>query len=215
MKHTQHHPDDVNLKTLEIAFDRTCQFACSYCNPAFSSTWVRDIKTNGPYTSLVSDGRNHFTHTHDASQLYTYGETNPYTEAFFAWWESDLHKTLQELRITGGEPLMSGETWKLLDWFKANKGKSRQTSHQLKSGHGSIETVGVCQKRPRTFHTWKFTPATKLLIPRPNISEMALTMTCGCTTYKSFWNMITYVQFTSCAPSMHFAWTAWTPSWIS
>jgi hypothetical protein len=116
--------ENVNLRTLEIAFDRTCQFACSYCNPAFSSTWVRDIKTNGPYTSLVSDGRNHFTHAHDASQLYTYGETNPYTEAFFAWWESDLHKTLQELRITGGEPLMSGETWKLLDWFKANKGRS-------------------------------------------------------------------------------------------
>jgi organic radical activating enzyme len=116
--------EDVNLKTLEIAFDRTCQFACSYCNPAFSSTWVRDIKVNGPYTSLVSDGRNHFTHIHDSAQLYTYGETNPYTEAFFAWWESDLHKTLQELRITGGEPLMSGETWKLLDWFKDNQGKS-------------------------------------------------------------------------------------------
>ena len=32
--------DDVNLKTLEIAFDRTCQFACSYCNPAFSTTSV-------------------------------------------------------------------------------------------------------------------------------------------------------------------------------
>jgi organic radical activating enzyme len=127
--------EDVNLKTLEIAFDRTCQFACSYCNPAFSSTWVRDIKVNGPYTSLVSDGRNHFTHTHDASQLYTYGETNPYTEAFFKWWDSDLHKTLQELRITGGEPLMSGETWKLIDWFKANKGKS-QTKLAINSNLG-------------------------------------------------------------------------------
>jgi hypothetical protein len=41
--------EDVNLRTLEIAFDRTCQFACSYCNPAFSSTWVNDIKRNGPY----------------------------------------------------------------------------------------------------------------------------------------------------------------------
>ena len=30
---------DVNLKTLEIAFNRTCQLACSYCNPAFSTTW--------------------------------------------------------------------------------------------------------------------------------------------------------------------------------
>ena len=118
------HREDVNLRTLEIAFDRTCQFACSYCNPAFSSTWVKDIRNHGPYTNLVSDGRNHFTHLHDSSQLYTYGEVNPYTEAFFAWWESDLHRTLQELRITGGEPLMSGETWKLLDWFKNNRGKS-------------------------------------------------------------------------------------------
>ena len=116
--------EDVDLRTLEIAFDRTCQFACSYCNPAFSSTWVRDIDRNGPYTGLVSDGRNHFTHSHSSAQLYRFGETNPYAEAFFAWWESDLHRTLQELRITGGEPLMSGETWKLLDWFKTNQGKS-------------------------------------------------------------------------------------------
>ena len=116
--------EDVDLRTLEIAFDRTCQFACSYCNPAFSSTWVRDIKRNGPYTQLVSDGRNHFTHAHDSAQLYEYGESNPYIDAFFKWWESDLHRTLQELRITGGEPLMSGHTWKLIDWFKTNSGKS-------------------------------------------------------------------------------------------
>lgn len=123
--YTTPHQDDVNLRTLEIAFDRTCQFACSYCNPAFSSTWVRDIQRNGPYESLVSDGRNHFTHDHPSSQLYRFGETNPYVEAFFKWWETDLHKTLQELRITGGEPLMSGETWKLIDWFKDNKGRSK------------------------------------------------------------------------------------------
>jgi organic radical activating enzyme len=116
--------EDVDLQTLEIAFDRTCQFACSYCNPAFSSTWVRDIKTNGAYNGLVSDGRNHFTHPHDSSQLYRFGETNPYVEAFHAWWETDLHRTLKELRITGGEPLMSAETWKLIEWFKTNKGKS-------------------------------------------------------------------------------------------
>ena len=115
---------DVNLKTLEIAFDRTCQFACSYCNPAFSSSWVRDLRKHGPYIGLESDGRNHFTHTHDSSQLYTPDEVNPYAEAFFAWWESDLHKTLKELRITGGEPLMSPYLWRLIDWFKANKGKS-------------------------------------------------------------------------------------------
>ena len=132
---------DVDLQTLEIAFDRTCQFACSYCNPAFSSTWVRDIKHNGPYTGLVSDGRNHFTHAHDSSQLYTFNDRNPYVDAFFQWWESDLHRTLKELRITGGEPLMSGYTWKLLDWFKKNQGKS-QTRLAINSNLGmSTEDV--------------------------------------------------------------------------
>ena len=116
---------DVDLQTLEIAFDRTCQFACSYCNPAFSTTWVNDIKRSGPYINLVSDGRSHFTHEHNRSQLYKYGETNPYVEAFHKWWGTDLHRTLKELRITGGEPLMSAETWKLIEWFKTNKGKSK------------------------------------------------------------------------------------------
>ena len=113
--------NDVDLRTLEIAFDRTCNFGCSYCNPAFSSTWVKDIDTNGSYTGLASDGRNHFTHSHGSSQLYKFNEINPYVEAFFKWWESDLRHTLQELRLTGGEPLMSGDTWKLLDWFKTKE----------------------------------------------------------------------------------------------
>jgi len=127
---------DINLRTLEISFDRTCQFACSYCNPAFSSTWVKDINTNGPYMGLESDGRNHFTHSHDSAQLFKYGEDNPYVNAFFEWWEADLHKTLNELRITGGEPLMSGYTWQLLDWFKNNKGRS-QTRLAINSNLGT------------------------------------------------------------------------------
>ena len=118
------HDQDVNLRTLEIAFDRTCQLACSYCNPAFSTTWVRDIRNNGAYTGLESDGRNHFTHSHDSAQPYRITESNPYIDAFFAWWETDLHHSLQELRITGGEPLMSHHTWRLIDWFRHNPQRS-------------------------------------------------------------------------------------------
>lgn len=112
---------DVNLRTLEIAFDRTCQFACSYCNPAFSSTWAKDIKNDGQYRDLVTDGRGHYSHSHEGSQRYGFNEVNPYAEAFFAWWEQGLYKDLRELRLTGGEPLMSGYTWKLLDWFNENR----------------------------------------------------------------------------------------------
>jgi len=140
---------DVDLITLEIAFDRTCNFACSYCNPAFSTTWVKDLKQHGGYTELVSDGRNHFTHTHDSAQLYKYGETNPYVEAFFKWWDSDLHSTLRELRITGGEPIMSAELWRLFDWFKDNADKS-QTKLAINSNLGSkpelIDRLVDCRK---------------------------------------------------------------------
>jgi organic radical activating enzyme len=118
---TAHNTDyntDVNLKTLEIAFDRTCNFACTYCNPAFSSTWANNIKRQGPYTGMTTDGRNHFTHAHDSAEPYKKDETNPYVEAFYKWWETDLHKSLDELRITGGEPMMSPNLWKLLDWIE-------------------------------------------------------------------------------------------------
>jgi len=140
---------DVDLITLEIAFDRTCNFACSYCNPAFSTTWVKDLKQHGGYTELISDGRNHFTHTHDSNQLYKYGETSPYVEAFFAWWDSDLHRTLRELRITGGEPIMSAELWRLFDWFKDNADKS-QTKLAINSNLGGkpelIDRLVECRK---------------------------------------------------------------------
>ena len=116
--HTSDHNVDWNLKTLEIAFDRTCNFACSYCNPAFSTTWARDIKQKGAYTDMVTDGRNHFTHSHESAEPYKKDETNPYVEAFYTWWETDLHKSLDELRITGGEPMMSPNLWRLLDWIE-------------------------------------------------------------------------------------------------
>src|SRR5690606_35071855 len=44
--------DDFDLKTIEISFDRKCNFACSYCNPDFSTQWAADIKRNGPYINL-------------------------------------------------------------------------------------------------------------------------------------------------------------------
>ena len=47
---------NVNPINLEIAFDSNCNFACSYCNAGFSTTWTHDIKKNGPYQDLNSEG---------------------------------------------------------------------------------------------------------------------------------------------------------------
>jgi organic radical activating enzyme len=113
--------DDVDLKYLEISFDRTCNLACSYCNPAFSTTWVKDIKQNGPYVELVSDAQDHYGHSHNDSGKYDKDDNNPYVKAFFKWWDAELNQTLTHLRLTGGEPLMSKHTWKLFDWFDYNQ----------------------------------------------------------------------------------------------
>jgi organic radical activating enzyme len=113
------HNESVNLKTFEIAFDRTCNLACSYCNASFSTTWAKDIKNNGPYENLVSDGAGAFKQDGSWTQPYKNDEDNPYIQAFWKWWDNGLSESLEELRITGGEPLMSGNTWKLFDWFEA------------------------------------------------------------------------------------------------
>ena len=119
---------DVNLKTLEIAFDRTCQLACSYCNPAFSSTWVKDIRTNGGYQGIKSDARGHFIDDAPYAEPFDRGQFNPYVDAFWRWWP-ELSKELEEIRVTGGEPLMTPDIYKLFDWFKEtddpNKHKMR------------------------------------------------------------------------------------------
>ena len=108
-----------NLKTFEIAFDRVCNLACSYCNASFSTTWAKDINKNGPYENLVSDGAGAFKQNGDWTQPYKNDEDNPYIQAFWKWWDNGLADSLDELRITGGEPLMSANTWKLFDWFEA------------------------------------------------------------------------------------------------
>lgn len=116
---------NVNLKTLEISFDRVCNLACSYCNPSFSTTWARDIKKNGFYKNLVSDGAGAYKQDGSWVEPYKTNEENPYIQAFWKWWENGLSDSLEELRITGGEPLMSGDTWKLFDWFESQQVKMR------------------------------------------------------------------------------------------
>ena len=118
-KEVMGYTEDVDLKTLEIAFDANCNFGCSYCNASFSTTWQKDIKTNGPYQNLVSDGAGAF--QHDGEHAMPYGrknKDNPYVEAFWKWWEAELQYSLRELRVTGGEPSMSPDFWKLMDWWK-------------------------------------------------------------------------------------------------
>jgi organic radical activating enzyme/CRISPR/Cas system CSM-associated protein Csm2 small subunit len=112
--------EDVIPKTLEISFDRTCNLACSYCNSSYSTTWAQDIKKNGPYQQMKSDGAGAYHHDGEWTEPYgKFNEGNPYVEAFFKWWPQ-LSSELEELRITGGEALVSHQFWNFAKVVKQN-----------------------------------------------------------------------------------------------
>jgi sulfatase maturation enzyme AslB (radical SAM superfamily) len=50
---------------------------------------------------------------------YKLTDENPYTEAFWKWWP-DLYKDLHTFRITGGEPLLMDDTFKVLEYIQEN-----------------------------------------------------------------------------------------------
>jgi organic radical activating enzyme len=109
---------DFDLQVLELHFDKVCQMACSYCHAGYSTTWAQDIRENGPYEDVETDKRLHYKHERRIEQLFKPDQENPFVEAFYKWWDKDLHKTLKELRILGGEPLLSPHIWKFIEWFK-------------------------------------------------------------------------------------------------
>lgn len=106
---------NVNPKTVEICFDNLCNLACSYCNAEFSSTWSKDISTNGEYKNMETDGGK--TYRQDGSIAMPFGnknEGNIYVKRFFDWFP-EIKDGITELRVSGGEPSRSPSFWKLID----------------------------------------------------------------------------------------------------
>ncbi|NBU81876.1 MAG: twitch domain-containing radical SAM protein, partial [Flavobacteriaceae bacterium] len=106
---------DYNPKYVEVAFSNACNFKCSYCGPAYSSKWVEEIEKHGGYPTL--DNFNEIDWMVRENKMpIKHSEHNPYVEAFWKWWP-DLYRDLHTFRITGGEPLMAKDTWKVLDYI--------------------------------------------------------------------------------------------------
>jgi len=94
----------MNPSYVEASFSNTCQFKCSYCSANFSSTWADELKEHGPY---------HNQHGTSYVKLFK-EEDNPYIKAFWEWWPT-LKKDLHTFRITGGEPLLSPNTFRIME----------------------------------------------------------------------------------------------------
>jgi hypothetical protein len=116
---------DIIPRYLEVNFNQACNFSCMYCSPHLSTAWNIEIDKNGPYEILLPDGN--LSKHNDLSYLEKEGlmplkvpqAENPYLIAFWKWWPS-LYRKLEVFRITGGEPLMDINTFKVLDYIYEN-----------------------------------------------------------------------------------------------
>ncbi len=107
--------ENYNPKYVEVAFTNACNFKCSYCGPMFSSKWIEEIEKFGGYPT--TDSFNSLEQIKAEGKLpYKHSDENPYVDAFWEWWP-DLYRDLHTFRITGGEPLLAKDTWKVLDYI--------------------------------------------------------------------------------------------------
>ena len=108
-----HWRDNFLPKYVEVSFSNTCNFKCGYCGPSYSSKWVEEMRKHGEFST--GDGFNSLKTLETEDMLpYKKTEYNPYIEAFWKWWP-ELYKSMDTFRITGGEPLLSKDTFKVLD----------------------------------------------------------------------------------------------------
>ena len=108
--------ENYNPRYVEVSFSNTCNFKCAYCGPQYSSKWVEEIEKYGHY-----DTATRFNSIEDIKERgempYKKTDHNPYIDAFWEWWP-DLFKDLHTFRITGGEPLLSPDTFKVLEYIQ-------------------------------------------------------------------------------------------------
>lgn len=144
---------DIPLKTLEISFDRQCDFACSYCNAGYSSTWAKDLKEHGAYQNFIDPATGGGAYQANGSWAEITGrhmDTNPYATAFFEWWP-ELSKSLEELRITGGEPSMSQNFWRFIDIMHKNDASNMRFAVNSNLGMGEkalTKLIGITHSLP-------------------------------------------------------------------
>ena len=126
--------DNYNPKYVEVSFSNTCNFACAYCGPQYSSKWVEEIENYGGYKEV--NNYNDIEYFKKKNEFpYKQSEYNPYVEAFWQWWP-DMFKDLHTFRITGGEPLLSKDTFKVLEYIQKNYKENSNISLAINTNLG-------------------------------------------------------------------------------
>ena len=117
IKNSTGEENDVIPSYVEVNFNNVCNLMCSYCSPQFSSSWQQEVDRLGGYpTARVHNDPGHFG---GDRRVIPVREHNPYVEAFWQWWPT-LYPHLEHFRMTGGEPLLDKNTYRVFDYVLKN-----------------------------------------------------------------------------------------------
>jgi organic radical activating enzyme len=116
-------PDENTLPSyVEVSFSNQCNMSCGYCDVKSSSNWQHEIATKGHYPTSGMYNNTEWMEREGIVPI-PFTKPNPYRDAFWEWWP-DLYPTLHTFRITGGEPLLHKDTFKVLDYIIDNPKKN-------------------------------------------------------------------------------------------
>lgn len=101
----------VSPTYVEVIFSSDCNLNCAYCMADVSSSIDLEMQKFGPYPVTSNQ--------HRMPIEKAIKEDNPYVKAFWLWFP-EMVKTLRIFRITGGEPLLSKDTFKVLDYLETH-----------------------------------------------------------------------------------------------
>jgi len=102
---------------VELNFSSRCNMKCIYCSPIFSTKWYEEIKTHGPYPTLIPHNNIKNLNHLEFEEKY---ENKELLEKFWPWFKNNI-ESFRLLKITGGEPLLSNQTFKMLDLISEMK----------------------------------------------------------------------------------------------
>lgn len=132
---------NVTPAYLEVNFNQACNFKCIYCSPHLSSEWHKEVKQHG---SFLLDGYAHneipALEQSGLMPLAVPNEENPYVKAFWKWWPQ-VYPNLKIFRMTGGEPLVDHNTWKVLEYAQLHPNADLELSI----------TSNLCPPKPEIF----------------------------------------------------------------
>ncbi len=126
--------EDVAPTYLEVMFNSECNLSCIYCMADISTSVEKEMEKFGPYPVKNSS-------EHRVSKSPALKKDNPYIEAFWKYFPT-IYSQLKHFRITGGEPLLSKDTFKVLEFLETNPNPNLELSINTNLSYGK----NICEK---------------------------------------------------------------------